>query len=184
MMGILHNYGCVNRVLPEPSLLDLVSLAGGALDRRVLDTLRAQGFDGLTVRHGYVFQVLLTGPRSVTALARSLRVSQQAMSKTVAELARGGYVEVATDPHDTRRRTVTLSPRAQAAIAAARSSRARLLDEVVARAGGVAVGEATAVMQALLTELDLAGDFAARSVPDPVEGARLDDHGPPRRPGV
>lgn len=159
----------MNQDLPAPSLIDLISLAGGALDRRALNALRAEGFDGLTVRHGYVFQVLLTGPHSVTALARSLQVSQQAMSKTVAELARGGYVEVATDLLDTRRRTIALSARAHAAIASARSSRTRLLDELVERTGGYAVGVATAVMQALLRELGLIEKIGARSVPDPTD---------------
>jgi DNA-binding MarR family transcriptional regulator len=167
MREILHNHGCVNESLPEPTIIDLISIAGGALDRQVLASLRASGFEGLTVRHGYVFQRLLTSPQSVTALARSLGVSQQAMSKTVAELAGNGYLDITADADDGRRRTLTLTRRAHAAIATARNARRQLLDALIARAGRAAVGETTLVLRALLLELGLTDEVEARAVPDP-----------------
>jgi DNA-binding MarR family transcriptional regulator len=153
--------------LPEPRVLDLISIAGGALDRHVLASLRESGFEGLTVRHGYVFQRLLTSPQSVTALARSLGVSQQAMSKTVAELAVNGYIDITVDANDARRRTLTLTRRARAAIDTARYARRGLLDSLIARAGQDAVGKTTLVLNALLEELGLTEDVGARAVRDP-----------------
>lgn len=157
----------MNEPLPAPTIIDLLSITGGALDRHVLAALRASGFEGLTIRHGYVFQRLLTSPQSVTALARSLGVSQQAMSKTVAELAGNGYLDIAADADDGRRRTLTLTHRANAAIATARNARRLLLDALIARAGRAAVDETTLVLRALLLELGLRDEVDARAVPDP-----------------
>ncbi|MGK3953690.1 MarR family winged helix-turn-helix transcriptional regulator [Microbacterium sp. I2] len=157
----------MNESLPAPTIIDLLSITGGALDQHVLAALRASGFEGLTTRHGYVFQRLLTSPQSVTALARSLGVSQQAMSKTVAELTGNGYLDITADADDGRRRTLALTHRAHAAIATARNARRQLLDALIARAGRAAVDETTLVLRALLLELGLTDEVEARAVPDP-----------------
>jgi DNA-binding MarR family transcriptional regulator len=54
--------------------------------------VRARGFDGLRHAHGYVVQRLIEGERPVGALAAELGVSRQAVSKSVTELERLGYV--------------------------------------------------------------------------------------------
>ncbi|NLP83646.1 MarR family transcriptional regulator [Microbacterium sp. CFH 90308] len=157
----------MNEALPAPTVIDLLSIAGGAVDRHVLASLRASGFEGLTVRHGYVFQRLLTSPQSVTELAQALGVSQQAMSKTVAELAGNGYLDVTADAQDGRRRTLTLTRRARAAVDAARNARGQLLSALIGRAGQEAVGETSLVLRALLLELGLTAQVEARTVRDP-----------------
>ncbi|WP_344736879.1 MarR family winged helix-turn-helix transcriptional regulator [Microbacterium awajiense] len=148
-------------------LLSYLSLAGGALDGHVREQLRSRGFEGLRVRHGYVFQRLLVGPQSITELGRSLSVSQQAMSKTVRELANLGYVDTGTDPGDARRRVVRLTDRGRASITTAREIRSQLEARLARSVDGREVDGARAVITALLAELGLGDRIAERSAPDP-----------------
>jgi DNA-binding MarR family transcriptional regulator len=166
MSGIIHNHGCVT---PDatPSLIDLTSLAGGAIDGHVVAALEHAGFPGLRTRHGYVVQRLLAGDRTITEIARSLGVTQQAMSKTIAELERMGYVRRDVDPADARRRSLALSARGIAAVETARSVRRRLLTRVTAEAGVSRVAEAETVMRTVLDVLGLAGRVDDRAVPAP-----------------
>jgi DNA-binding MarR family transcriptional regulator len=111
----------------ELSQLDLGTLAlfvGQACGDEVQSVLARRGFDDVRVSHGYVFQHLVEGPRPITELARRLEVSQQAVSKTVAEMVRLGYVELSGDEADARRKQVGLSKRGKAVIEAARRARA------------------------------------------------------------
>jgi hypothetical protein len=59
----------------------------------VVERLKREGHSGLRHAHGSVFQHLVAGPRTVTELAKLLEVSQQAASKSVAELTALGYLE-------------------------------------------------------------------------------------------
>ncbi|WP_164861601.1 MarR family winged helix-turn-helix transcriptional regulator [Microbacterium sp. CPCC 204701] len=150
-----------------PSLIDLASLAGGAIDGHVIAALERAGFPGLRTRHGYVVQRLLAGDRTITGIARSLGVTQQAMSKTVAELERMGYVHRDDDPEDARRRSLSLSSRGMAAVDTARAVRLRLLTRVTADVGATRVADAEAVMRAVLDALSLAGRVDDRTMPVP-----------------
>jgi DNA-binding MarR family transcriptional regulator len=113
-------------------LVSLVSLLGGAADGAVRARLAELGFGDLRVPHGYVVQRLLERPRTATELARELAVSQQAVSKLVAELERGGYVARVADGEDARRRPVALTDRGLAAVTAAREERAALTARMTA----------------------------------------------------
>lgn len=62
---------------------------------------------------------LMGGPRTQRELAAVSGVTEQTMSKVVARLERSGYVTRTTDPHDRRRRTVTVT---DAGMAAAREA--------------------------------------------------------------
>jgi DNA-binding MarR family transcriptional regulator len=166
MTGIIHNHGCVIARIP-PSLLDLLSLSGGALDGYVIHRLEAAGYDGLRVRHGYVFQRLMTGDHTVTELARSLRVTQQAMSKTIAELERLGYVVRREDDRDARRRVLTLTPKAEGAVDTARAARRDLMDRLRREVGAQELGAAEHVMTVILDLLGVGAHLSAASVPDP-----------------
>lgn len=154
-----------------PTLIDLASLAGGAIDGHVIAALERAGHHGLRARHGYVVQRLLAGDRTVTEIARSLAVTQQAMSKTVAELERLGYIDRNADPDDARRRSLTLSARGLEAIQVARASRADLLARVTAAVGDAHVAVAEDAMRAILDVLGLAGRVDRRAVPDPTATA-------------
>ena len=54
--------------------------------------------DDLRFADGFVFQHLVAGPVTIGALAERLDVTQQAASKSVADLERRGYVERAAGP--------------------------------------------------------------------------------------
>ncbi|GAA1947765.1 MarR family winged helix-turn-helix transcriptional regulator [Microbacterium aquimaris] len=145
----------------------LVSVVGAAVDGHVREHLVDRGFEGLHLRHGYVFQRLLTGPQSISDLGRSLEVTQQAMSQTVGELQRRGYVESAPDPSDARRKLVRLSSRGRAAVAAAREARAEVESRLVARVEAVDLQAARRVIEELADVLHIGDALATREVPVP-----------------
>jgi DNA-binding MarR family transcriptional regulator len=101
----------------------LALLVGQRLNELVVLSLHAAGFAELRESHGYVFQHLAAGPKNVGELAERLGVSQQAASKSVAELVEVGYLDEVT-VKDRRSRRVCLSPRGRAAMAKARAIRA------------------------------------------------------------
>ncbi|WP_344091312.1 MarR family winged helix-turn-helix transcriptional regulator [Microbacterium deminutum] len=155
-------------MLSSASFIDVVSLAGGASDAFVVRILEGAGFIGLRVRHGYVFQRLLVAPSSISELARDLGVTQQAMSKTIAELTSLGYVEASADPADARRRVVVLSDRGHGAVRAAREARRLLEARVIGVVGAQQVRAARETLDALLEELGLGQRVGAREAPIPL----------------
>ncbi|MEV4887765.1 MarR family winged helix-turn-helix transcriptional regulator [Nonomuraea sp. NPDC055795] len=82
--------------------------------RMTIDELHAelarQGHPDVRPMHGFVMQAV--GPHGTTAvdLGRTLGVSKQAAGKTIDTLERLGYVERSTDPADSRRKIVKLTP--------------------------------------------------------------------------
>lgn len=132
----------------------------------VLEALHAAGFQGLRQAHGYVFQHLLGGARSISELAKLLEVTQQAASKTVAELERLGYVEE-TASEDARVRRVQLSARGQAAVEKGRAVRAELEERFHRSQGRRAVEEARKVLANVLTSLGGAEAVRSRRVRSP-----------------
>jgi DNA-binding MarR family transcriptional regulator len=153
--------------MPRPTLIDLVSLAGHASDALIMQRLTDAGFPGLRARHGYVFQRLLVAPAGITELATTLGVTQQAMSKTVAELISLGYVEASTHPTDSRRRMLALTAHARASIDEARAARAEFEASIESVVGAERVAAAREALEALLDELGVADRVADRSMPDP-----------------
>jgi len=78
-----------------------------------------------------VLVLLLSGPRTQRELATAVDVTEQTMSRTVATLARAGYVTRTPHATDRRRLTVALTERGRAAgLAAAAPGPA---DEIVVR---------------------------------------------------
>ncbi|MDC0744922.1 MarR family winged helix-turn-helix transcriptional regulator [Polyangium mundeleinium] len=113
----------------DPSDLDVGSLAlfvGYTLSAEVLGELRAAGHPDLRMSHGLVFQHLLALDRTISELAKLLGVTQQAASKSAAELESLGYLTRVADPADARVRRLRLSARAHDAITCARAARARI----------------------------------------------------------
>lgn len=139
----------------RPESLDLGYLAlfvGMRMNEVVLEELHAAGFPDVRHSHGYVFQHLLGGARSIGELGVLLEVTQQAASKTIAELQALGYVEdVASE--DARVRRVGLSARGRAVIDKTRGLRATLEARFKRAQGARAVDEAREVLTRVLESL-------------------------------
>lgn len=149
--------------------LDLGYLAlfvGQRMNEQVLEDLHAAGFEGLRHSHGYVFQHLLGGSRSISELAGLLEVSQQATSKSVAELETLGYVEK-TETDDARVRRVALSTRGRASVEKSRALRATLQKRFERQHGAQAVEDARRLLSDVLTSLGGADTVRRRRVRQP-----------------
>lgn len=136
--------------------LDLGHLAtflGHHYDAAVFEALAARGFAGVRASHGFVIQRLIEGPQGVSAMARDLGVTQQAISKQVAELVDLGLVEAAGDGDDARARPVRLSRRGKACIATSRASRARVEARLTRALGKRALGRLRAGLAGALESL-------------------------------
>jgi len=104
--------------------IGLLTLAvAGGITARMREQLEEAGFDDVRDSHGYVVQGLLAGDTTVTALAVRLGVSAQAVSKSVTELERAGYVRRGHDPDDGRARPLELTTRGDTLVQASRRAR-------------------------------------------------------------
>jgi DNA-binding MarR family transcriptional regulator len=155
--------------MTEPALdLSLASLFAGwaladALQRRLAD----DGFGDLRFADGFVFQHLVEAPMAIGALAARLEVTQQAASKSIADLERRGYVRRTPDPADARGRLAALSPRGEAAVSAARRHRAALEAELAERLGPRRVQAARRLLVDVVDELGAAAAVRGRRVRPP-----------------
>src|SRR6187402_1354368 len=102
--------------MPEPADADLplaALFAGWAMADEVQRRIAADGLEDLRMADGVVFQHLVPGPLAIGELAARLGVSQQAASKSVADLERRGYVRREADPADGRARRAALTERGE-----------------------------------------------------------------------
>jgi DNA-binding MarR family transcriptional regulator len=144
----------------EPRSLALSHLAhfvGLAANRQLLGELREAGFGDVRESHGFLIQHLLRGPHSVGELSALLGVTQQAVSKTVAELTAAGYLE-SSPAKDARVRLVQLSPRGHACVLLSRQLRERLERRLEKALGKKRVQQ---TQRALAEALELLGGVAA-----------------------
>jgi DNA-binding MarR family transcriptional regulator len=119
------------RAVDPTADIGLLTLAvAGGISAAVRDRLEAAGFDDVRDSHGYVVQGLLAGDTTVTALAARLGVSAQAVSKSVSELERAGYVRRGHDPADGRARPLRLTARGEALVDASRRARQAVARDV------------------------------------------------------
>src|SRR5919198_2336569 len=94
---------------PADADLSLASLfAGWVLADEIQRRLAADGFADSRFADGVVFQHLVSGPVTISTLAEKLGVTQQAASKSVADLGNRSYVSRRPDPADARARQVLL----------------------------------------------------------------------------
>jgi len=147
---------------PSEADLSLASLfAGWALADELQRRLAADGLGDVRFADGLLFQHLVAGPQTISTLADRLEVTQQAVSKSVADLERRGYVTRAPDPDDARARRVALTDRGDAAIAGGRRHRAAIDAELAERLGPRRVEGARRLLIDVVR--DLGADAAVRS---------------------
>jgi len=148
--------------------LSLVSLfAGWALADEVQRRLTDDGFGDARFADGVVFQHLVGGPVTITTLADKLGVTQQAASKTVADLQARRYVARRTDPDDARAKQVHLTDHGQAVIEAARKHRAAIDRELRKSLGDHRVEEARQLLAAVIDSLGGTASIRTRTVRPP-----------------
>ncbi len=108
----------------------LATAVASGVTERIRARIVAEGFDDVRESYGYVVQGLLAGDTTVTALAARLGVSAQAVSKTVTEMERAGYLARGRDPDDGRARPLRLTPRGDAMVDASRRARIAVAREL------------------------------------------------------
>jgi DNA-binding MarR family transcriptional regulator len=89
---------------------------------RIVDELRAAGFEELQAAHLAVFQYPGPEGRSPGDLARGANASKQAMNNLLAQLEKAGYLVREVNPANRRERTIGLTDRGRAAIATIRAA--------------------------------------------------------------
>jgi DNA-binding MarR family transcriptional regulator len=153
---------------PSGADLSLASLfAGWALADELQRRLAADGLADIRFADGLLFQHLVGGPMTIGALADRLEVTQQAVSKSVADLERRGYVARSADPDDARARRVALTERGEAAIAGGRRHRAAIEAELAERLGPRRVDSARRLLVDVVDDLGAGAAVRARRVRPP-----------------
>jgi len=99
----------------------LMFIAHRSAESRVVDAVRAAGFDDLTLAQCRLAQRLSPQGSRLTDLAEQAQITKQTAGALVDELERAGYVRRKPDPADARARLVTLSQRGVRLCAAAAS---------------------------------------------------------------
>jgi DNA-binding MarR family transcriptional regulator len=154
-------------VRPEIDISLASLFAGWAMADEIQRRVAADGYEDLRFNDGFVFQHLVDGPVTIGALAERQGISQQAVSKAIADLERRGYVERTPDPDDARARQVGLTARGLGAIAAARDHRAALGGELAHRFGPDRVEVARALLLDVVAELGAEPAVRGRRVRGP-----------------
>jgi DNA-binding MarR family transcriptional regulator len=154
-------------LIPEAlPLSHLAHFVGLAANRQVLTEMRTAGFGDVRESHGFLIQHLLRGPHSVGELAGLLGVTQQAVSKSVAELTAGGYLESIAG-QDARVRLVQLSERGHACVRYSRKLREKLERRLTKALGGERARETQRALSDVLALLGGVEAVRQRRVPPP-----------------
>lgn len=91
--------------------------------RRLDEQLAAAGFDDRKLPDGRVLRICSSSAETTTSqIGRELRISRQGAGKIVNDLRDRGYVEVGASATSAREKTVRLTPRAVAYLAAQRKA--------------------------------------------------------------
>jgi DNA-binding MarR family transcriptional regulator len=149
------NSSVVNSSRVDPAHLDLGYLGlflGMQVNRLVLERLHAAGYQKARESHGYLIQHLIEKDRSITELASRMEVTQQAASKSVAELAALGMVDILAAA-DRRKKTIRLSGRGRKLVDLSRKTRREVEQRLIRAAGVKRYREASATLAACLEEL-------------------------------
>lgn len=132
----------------EVPLLAPLTVVTSWWERRHVDLMAEVGFDDMRVAHNAVMAYLPADGMRLTDLARTARISKQAMAELVADLEAKGYVKRIADPTDGRAKIITWDERGHAAYEATIKIFARIEQEVTAMVGQPAM---TGLRNGLLT---------------------------------
>ena len=124
-------------------------VAHRSAEARVVEAVRAAGFDDLTVAQSRIGQRLNREGIRVTDLAEQAGVTKQTAGALVDELAAGGYVTRKPDPADARARLVVLTDRGEKLCATAAAEIARVEADWRAHLGAAAYGALRAALVSL-----------------------------------
>ena len=112
-----------------PNIATLFFVAHRAAETQIMEALRANGFDDLTVAQCRIIQRLSPNGVRITELAEQAQVTKQTAGALIDELERSGYVLRRPDPADARARLIVLSARGRKLCAAAAVEVAKVDDE-------------------------------------------------------
>jgi DNA-binding MarR family transcriptional regulator len=153
---------------PATADLSLASLfTGWALADELQRRLATEGFADSRFSDGVIFQHLVGGPVTIGTLAERLEVTQQAVSKSVTDLEKRGYLSREPDPTDARARLVGLTIRGEAVIASARDHRIALDAELREALGADRIEAARTLLIDILHHLDVTPTLRERRVSPP-----------------
>ena len=150
----------------QPERLALTHLAqfvGLAANRQIVERMREAGFGDVRESHGFLIQHLLAEPRSVGELAQLLGITQQAVSKSVAELTAGGYLET-VPADDARVRKLRLSVRGHECVLCSRRLRDSLERRLKSKLGVRRFEQTRSILAELLEALGGAASVRSRRV--------------------
>jgi DNA-binding MarR family transcriptional regulator len=94
----------------------LMRLPWESVLRRMLEALRANGFDDINAPH--LGALLWPGPDGLrpSELAARMRVTKQALNYLLRDLERMGYIELRADPDDRRARLIAMTERGRSLV--------------------------------------------------------------------
>lgn len=133
----------------EPTSALLMFVAHRAAEARVVEAVRAAGFDDLTLAQSRIGQRLNREGIRVTDLAEQAGVTKQTAGALVDDLEANGYVTRKPDPADARARLVVLTDRGEALCATAAAEIAKVEAEWRAHLGAKAYNELRAALVSL-----------------------------------
>ena len=152
-----------------PAELDLAYLAfflGLRVNELVMERMLKAGFAGVRESHGYLIQHLIDAERSITELAKRMAVTQQAASKSVAELIGLGIVEAVAGA-DRRAKRIRLSRRGWRMVRLGGRIRKQIDRRIVGAAGKKNYARAKSSLLTCLEALSGLERIGSRQVPAP-----------------